>query len=100
MQLRASEDPDNWAPAFAGEVLGAGYGLAPDHFQRYLTCMTDDKKPLSPFTLTPPRILLLVLGALALTFIIGAITGGVANYDLLKQARNEALSSLVLTPSE
>ena len=37
-----------------------------------------DQKPIGPFTLTPPRILLLVLGALALTFIIGGIMGGVA----------------------
>ena len=27
--------------------------------------MTDDKKPIGPFTLTPPRVLLRVLGALA-----------------------------------
>ena len=31
--------------------------------------------------------------AVALTFIIGGIMGGVGNYDLLKQARDEALSS-------
>ena len=55
--------------------------------------MSDDKKPIDPFTLTPPRILLLVLGALALTFIIGGIMGGVANYDELKQARDAALSA-------
>ena len=55
--------------------------------------MSDDKKPIGPFTLTPPRILLLVLGALALTFIIGGIMGGVANYDELKQARDVALSA-------
>ena len=55
--------------------------------------MSDDKKPIGPFTLTPPRILLLVLGALALTFIIGGIMGGVANYDELKQARDAALSA-------
>ena len=55
--------------------------------------MTEDKKPVGPFTLTPPRILLLVLGAIALTYIIGALLGGVENYDLLKQARNDALSS-------
>jgi hypothetical protein len=52
-----------------------------------------DQKPIGPFTLTPPRIMLLVLGALALTFIIGGIMGGVGNYDLLKQARDESLSS-------
>ncbi len=52
-----------------------------------------DQKPLSPFTLTPPRVLLLVLGALALTLIIGAITGGVSNYQDLRDARDAALSS-------
>jgi hypothetical protein len=55
--------------------------------------MTQDNKPVGPFTLTPPRIMLLVLGALALTFIIGGIMGGVANYDALKQSRDDALSS-------
>ena len=61
--------------------------------------MSDDKKPIGPFTLTPPRILLLVLGALALTFIIGGIMGGVANYDELKQARDAALSASAETSS-
>ena len=55
--------------------------------------MTQDNKPVGPFTLTPPRILLLVLGALALTFIIGGIMGGVANYDALKEARDDASAS-------
>lgn len=55
--------------------------------------MSDDKNPIGPFTLTPPRILLLVLGALALTFIIGGIMGGVANYDTLKQARDDTMAS-------
>ena len=58
-----------------------------------------DQKPLSPYTLTPPRIMLLVLGALALTFIIGGIMGGVANYDALKQSRDDALSSTATTSS-
>jgi len=58
-----------------------------------------DQKPLSPFTLTRPRIMLLVLGALALTFIIGGIMGGVANYDALKQSRDDALSSTAATSS-
>jgi len=55
--------------------------------------MTDDKKPIGPFTLTPPRIMLLVLGALALTFIVGGIMGGVANYQTLRDARDAASSS-------
>ena len=52
-----------------------------------------ENKPVGPFTLTPPRILLLVLGALALTFIIGGILGGVANYQILRDARDAAMSS-------
>jgi hypothetical protein len=59
-----------------------------------------DTQPQSPFKLTPPRILLLVLGALALTYIIGGIMGGVANYDSLKQARNAALSSAQTSSAE
>lgn len=54
--------------------------------------MTQDNKPVGPFTLTPPRILLLVLGAIALTFIIGGIMGGVANYQELREARDAASS--------
>ena len=54
--------------------------------------MTDPKPP-GPFTLTPPRILLLVLGAIALTYIVGALMGGVANYAELRDARDAALSS-------
>ncbi|MEQ1771805.1 MAG: hypothetical protein ABL879_18430 [Devosia sp.] len=49
--------------------------------------------PQSPFTLNPTRILILVLGALAVTMIIGAISGGVANYAGLREARDAALSS-------
>ena len=45
-----------------------------------------DPKPLSPFALTPARILILVLGLLALLFIVGSITGGISNYQLLKEA--------------
>jgi len=52
-----------------------------------------DQKPIGPFTLTPPRIMLLVLGALALTFIVGGIMGGVANYQTLRDARDAASSS-------
>jgi hypothetical protein len=54
--------------------------------------MTDPKPP-GPFTLTPPRIMLLILGALALFLIIGALMGGVSNYNDLRNARDEALSS-------
>lgn len=62
--------------------------------------MTDDKKPIGPFTLTPPRILLLVLGAIALTYIIGALMGGVANYNYLKLARDAASSEAATASSQ
>lgn len=62
--------------------------------------MTDDKKPIGPFTLTPPRILLLVLGAIALTYIIGALLGGVANYNDLKLARDAASSEAATASSQ
>ncbi|OJX53048.1 hypothetical protein [Devosia sp. 66-22] len=62
--------------------------------------MTDDKKPIGPFTLTPPRILLLVLGAIALTYIIGALMGGVANYNDLKLARDAASSEAAAASSQ
>lgn len=42
--------------------------------------------PISPFKLTPPRILILVLGVLALVFIIGGIMGGVGNYQALRES--------------
>ena len=54
--------------------------------------MTDTPPP-SPFKLNRNRVLLLVLGALALTYIIGALMGGVANYRDLREARDAALSS-------
>lgn len=52
-----------------------------------------DPAPLSPFKLTPPRILILVLGVLAVAMIIGALTGGVGNYQALREANQAATSS-------
>lgn len=57
-----------------------------------------DPAPLSPFKLTPQRIMILVLGALALAMIIGAITGGVGNYQALREA-NQASSSAAASSS-
>lgn len=42
--------------------------------------------PISPFKLTPPRLLILALGILALVFIIGGIMGGVGNYQALRES--------------
>jgi hypothetical protein len=54
--------------------------------------MTDPAPP-GPFKLTPPRILILVLGVLALVMIIGAIAGGVGNYQALREANQDAGSA-------
>lgn len=42
--------------------------------------------PISPFKLTPQRTLILVLGILAIVFIIGGIVGGVGNYQALRES--------------
>jgi hypothetical protein len=52
-----------------------------------------DPTPLGPFTLTPARITLLVLGVLALVMIAGAILGGVGNYKTLREAASSAASA-------
>jgi hypothetical protein len=46
----------------------------------------DPKKPDSPFKLTRSRIVLLLLGALLLTYIISAMLGGLGNYQQLKES--------------
>jgi hypothetical protein len=51
--------------------------------------MTDQPPP-SPFTPTPARITILVLGVLALVMIIGAIMGGVGNYQTLREAASSS----------
>jgi hypothetical protein len=52
-----------------------------------------DQPPPSAFTLTPARITILVLGALAIVMIVGAILGGVGNYQELKEAASSAQAS-------
>ena len=52
-----------------------------------------DQPPLSPWKLTPARITLLLLGALALVLIIGAIMGGVGNYQQLRESASPQDSS-------
>ena len=56
--------------------------------------MPDQPQPqLSPWTLTPSRIMILVLGVLAVVFIVGGLMGGVANMQVLKEAASSAQSS-------
>ncbi|MEP7240742.1 MAG: pilus assembly protein TadG-related protein [Devosia sp.] len=52
-----------------------------------------DQPPTSPFAMNPARITLLVLGALALVLIVGAILGGVGNYQALRESASSAASA-------
>lgn len=54
-----------------------------------------DQSPTPPgrFTLTRQRLLLLAFGALALLYIIGAMLGGVGNYQQLREAAQGASSA-------
>ncbi len=57
--------------------------------------MTDPQPPLSPWAMTPARITILVLGVLAVLFIVGGIMGGVSNYQALHESADPALSASV-----
>ncbi|MEO8758334.1 MAG: hypothetical protein ABI398_11370 [Devosia sp.] len=57
--------------------------------------MTEPQPPISPWKLTPARILILVLGALALVFILGGIMGGVGNYQQLRESTSPLDASAV-----
>lgn len=59
----------------------------------YLNAMTDTPppdKPISPWKLTPGRILLLVMGILLIIYTASALMGGMANYQTLKDAATTA----------
>lgn len=47
--------------------------------------MSDDK-PISPWKLTPGRILLLVMGVLVIVYTASALMGGLSNYQALRDA--------------
>lgn len=71
--------------------------LCNGHLRRYLTPMSDTP-PQSPFTLTPARITLLIIGALAVITILAALSGGLSNYQLVKQGATEQSSSQPPSP--
>ena len=51
--------------------------------------MTDDKptdKPLSPWKLTPGRIVILLFGVLIVVYVASALMGGLGNYQALREA--------------
>lgn len=47
------------------------------------------KPPDSPFKLNRSRIVLLILGALLLTYIIAAFSGSLTNYQLVKEGAQD-----------
>lgn len=51
--------------------------------------MSDDKpedKPVSPWKLTPGRIVILILGVLLVLYTASAMMGGLSNYQQLRDA--------------
>ncbi len=57
----------------------------------------DPKQPDSPFRLTRARIVLLLLGALLLTYIISASLGGLGNYQKLKESATQPAAETTST---
>jgi hypothetical protein len=49
-----------------------------------------DEPKLSPFALTPARVVLLILGALLVLIAISTAMGGLSSYQELKEASVEA----------
>lgn len=45
-----------------------------------------DEKPLSPWKLTPGRIVILILGVLLIVYTLSALMGGLSNYQQLRDA--------------
>jgi hypothetical protein len=53
--------------------------------------MTEDpNKPQSPWKLNSSRVVLLVLGALLLVYLVAALSGSLTNYQLVKEAAQDA----------
>jgi hypothetical protein len=58
------------------------------------------KPPESPFKLNRSRIILLVLGALLLTYVIAAFSGSLSNYQLVKEgAQDQKAQPAATTPA-
>ena len=55
--------------------------------------MSDEKpedKPISPWKLTPGRIVILIMGVLLLLYTASALMGGLTNYQTLRDAATPA----------
>jgi hypothetical protein len=70
---------------FASNSVRDAAPLAPNRLLGVNPAMTD-QKPIGPFTMTPARIAIVVLAVLAVAMILGAIGGGLSNYQTLREA--------------
>ncbi len=64
--------------------------------------MTDQKpedKPISPWKLTPGRIVILILGVLLVLYTASALMGGLTNYQVLKEASSPAETPVQPAPA-
>lgn len=48
--------------------------------------LMSEQKPISPWTLTPGRILILIMGVLLIVYTASALMGGLSNYQALRDA--------------
>jgi hypothetical protein len=60
----------------------------------------EDEPKLSPFAMTPARIMLLVLGAVLVLIAISTSLGGINAYQQLKEANAAATSGAAVEPGE
>jgi cytochrome c-type biogenesis protein CcmH/NrfG len=58
------------------------------------------KKPDSPFRLNTGRIVLLALGVLMLIYIIGAFSGSLTNYQMVKEGAQDQKDAQQAAPAE
>ncbi len=45
-----------------------------------------DEKPISPWKLTPGRIIILLFGVLIVVYVASALMGGLGNYQALRES--------------
>ncbi len=62
--------------------------------------MTDTPPPPGPFQLTPARIVLLILGALLLLYLVSGLLGGLGNYQVLREAAQDARAAAATQPAQ
>lgn len=67
-------------------------------FLWYRSAMSEDK-PISPWKLTPGRIVILILGVLIIVYTASALMGGLSNYQTLRDASLPAATPAPAEPA-